>query len=69
MVLTASQMQLITAGALPAGINININITTQVANARAIAIATCGICIGGVPSASSVATAINANVAAQQILQ
>lgn len=69
MVLTASQMESITAAAPPAGINININITTQVANARAIAIATCGICVDGVPSASSFAAAINANVSGQQILR
>ena len=67
MVLTAKQMESITAGAPPDGINININITTQIANARAIAIATCGICIGGGPSATSLAAASNANASGQQI--
>jgi hypothetical protein len=68
MVLTTTQMDAITAAAGPAGINlnINVNIVTQIANARSIAIATCGICIGGPPVAFSLASASNAN-ASQQI--
>lgn len=70
MVLTTTQMDAITAAARPAGINlnlnINVNVVTQIANARAISIATCGICIGGPPVAFSLASASNAN-ASQQI--
>ena len=67
MILTAQQMESVTAGAPPDGINININITTQIANARAIAIANCGVCIGSAPSAFSLAAASNANASGQQI--
>jgi hypothetical protein len=67
MMLTAKQMDSITAGALPGGISININVTNQVANAIALALANCGVCIGGAPSASSLAAAVNANASGQQI--
>ena len=40
-------------------INLNLAITTQVANAIALAFATCGICTGGAPAAFSIASAIN----------
>jgi hypothetical protein len=68
--LTASQMESVTAAAL---IEINIpilvqtNLTTQVANAIALAFATCGVCSGGALDASSLAAAINDNVSGQQI--
>ena len=67
MVLTATQMDLITAAARPPriSININININTQIANAIAFSFAICGICTGGAPSASSFAAAINANATRQ----
>ena len=67
MVLTAKQLESITAGAPPAGINININITTQIANAKAISIATCGVCTGSAPAAFGLAAASNANASGQQI--
>jgi hypothetical protein len=72
MVLTPTQMESITAAG-PSGININVSlswqtiITTQAANAIAVAIANCGICVGGAPSALSLAGASNASVSAQQI--
>jgi len=72
MVLTATQMESITAAALiEVNVPINLalgdilvqnNITTQVANAIGLALAACGICTGAAPSASSLASAINANV-------
>ena len=70
MVLTGTQMESITAAAL-VNVPINValgdilvqtNLTTQVANAIAVATATCGICVGGAPTTSSLAGAINANV-------
>jgi hypothetical protein len=67
MILTAQQMESVTAGALPDGINININITTQIANAKAIAVATCGVCIGSTPAAFGLAAANNANASGQLI--
>lgn len=76
MVLTAVQMESITAAAAPSSININVqlgdvlvqtNRTIQIANAIAIAIANCGVCVGGAPSASSLAVASNANASGQQI--
>ena len=73
--LTASQMDAVTGAALiEINVPINVatgdilvqtNITTQVANAVATAIATCGICVGGAPSASSLAAAINDSVSGQ----
>ena len=74
MVLTAMQMESITAAAAPTSININVqlgdtlvqtNHTTQIANAIAVAIANCGVCVGGAPSAASLAAAINANASGQ----
>lgn len=76
MVLTAVQMASITAAAAPRSINVNVqlgdvlvqtNRTIQVANAIAVAIANCGVCVGGAPSASSLAAASNANTSGQQI--
>lgn len=76
MVLTAVQMASITAAAAPRSINVNVqlgdvlvqtNRTIQVANAIAVAIANCGVCVGGAPSASSLAVASNANASGQQI--
>ena len=63
MVLTGTQMESITAAGPPFGININV--TTQIANAQAIAIATCGVCIGSAPAAFSLAAASNANATKQ----
>jgi hypothetical protein len=74
MVLTSTQMESITAGASPTEINVSVelgdilvqtNHTTQVANAIALALATCGICTGGAPAASSLAGAINDNASGQ----
>jgi hypothetical protein len=65
MVLTATQMDSVTAAARAPRISLNINITTQIANATAFSVAICGICTGGVPAASSFAAAINANDARQ----
>lgn len=74
MVLTATQMESITAAGPPLGININValgdvlvqtNITTQVANAISVAKASCGICTGAAPVAFSFGAAINANVSGQ----
>jgi hypothetical protein len=62
MMLTNSQMEAVTAGALievNIPINLNLAITTQVANAIALAFATCGICTGGGPAAASLADAAN----------
>ena len=76
MVLTAVQMASITAAAAPRSINVNVqlgdvlvqtNRTIQVANAIAVAIANCGVCVGGAPSASSLAVASNTNASGQQI--
>jgi hypothetical protein len=76
MVLTVMQMDSITAAASPTSINVNVelgdilvqtNRTTQVANAIAVAIANCGVCVGSAPSAASIAAATNANASAQQI--
>jgi hypothetical protein len=76
MVLTAMQMASITAAAAPTSINVNVvfgdilvqtNRTIQIANAIAVAIANCGVCVGGAPSASSLAAASNANTSGQQI--
>jgi hypothetical protein len=71
MVLTATQMDSITAGARLPAINITVivqnNITTQIANAIAISFANCGICIGRAPSASSFATAFNINGTGQLV--
>jgi len=70
LTLTASQMESVTAGALieiniPIAVQTNLNLTTQVANAIALAFATCGICGGGAPDASSLAATTNANVSGQ----
>ena len=69
-VLTATQMESVTAAALveinvPVNVLVQTNITTQVANAIATAIATCGVCIGGGPMASALAAAANANFSRQ----
>jgi hypothetical protein len=56
MMLTNSQMEAVTAAAL---IEVNINLTTQVANAIALAFATCGVCTDGAPAASSSGSAGN----------
>jgi hypothetical protein len=72
MVLTPTQMESITAAG-PSEININVTLisqtilTTQVAKAIAVTIASCGICVGGAPSASSLAAASNTSASAQQI--
>jgi hypothetical protein len=69
MVLTATQMDSITAAARSPQVNINVVVqtiqTTQIANAIAVSFATCGVCKGGVPSATSVAAAANASSAGQ----
>jgi hypothetical protein len=75
MLLTEAQMESVSAAALievSPSINlvlgnvlVQTNITTQVGNAIALAISTCGICIGGGPSAASVANAINVNAGFQ----
>jgi hypothetical protein len=62
MMLTNSQMEAVTAAAL---IEVNINLTTQVANAIALAFATCGVCTDGAPAASSSASAGNFAASAQ----
>jgi hypothetical protein len=62
MVLTATQMESITAAARIAGVNINLNITTQIANAFALSFAT-----GRGASAFSLAAATTANASGQQI--
>jgi hypothetical protein len=71
MVLTATQMDSVNAAALSPVVNINVvvqnNQTTQIANAIALSFATCGICKGGLPSASSLASAINANTSGQLV--
>jgi hypothetical protein len=62
MMLTRSQMEAVTAAALVEiniPINLNLAITTQVANAIALALATCGICSDGAPTASSFASGGN----------
>jgi hypothetical protein len=69
--LTTSEMESVTAAALvevnipinvvTGGFQVQTNLTTQVANAVSIAIATCGICNGSAPSASSLAAAANVN--------
>ena len=70
MVLTPTQMESITAAGR---ININVSlisqtiITTQLAEAIAVAIASCGICDGDAPSASALAAASNASASAQEI--
>jgi hypothetical protein len=68
MMLTNSQMEAVTAAALievNIPINLNLALTTQVANAIALAFATCGICSGGAMDASSLAAAINDSVSGQ----
>ena len=62
MMLTNSQLEAVTAAAL---IEVNINLTTQVANAIALAFATCGVCTDGAPAASSSASAGNFAASAQ----
>ena len=62
MVLTNSQMEAVTAAALVEvniPINLNLAVTTQVANAIALAFATCGVCTDGAPAAASFASAGN----------
>jgi hypothetical protein len=69
MMLTNSQMEAVTAAAL-IEVNVpitlvtgdfqsNVNLTTQVANAVALAFATCGVCTDGAPAASSSGSAGN----------
>jgi hypothetical protein len=68
IMLTDSQMEAVTAAALVEvniPINLNLAMTTQVANAIALAFATCGICSDGSLDASSVAAAINDSVSGQ----
>lgn len=66
MVLTATQMDSVTAAARSPLVNINVvvqnNITTQIANAIALSFA-----IGPGVSASSLAAALNANVTGQLV--
>jgi len=72
MMLTAKQMDSITAAAQPPEINVNVVVqtisVTQIANAIALSFATCGVCNDGVPTASSFAAAANfaANAQSQQ---
>ena len=86
MVLTASQLESVTAAAgidvslainvttgavrVPTnvstgGLLVQTNVTNQVANAIALAFASCGVCTGSAPMASSFASAANANASAQ----
>jgi hypothetical protein len=71
MVLTATQMDSVNAAARSPVVNVNVVVqtiqTTQIANAFALSFATCGICKGGVPSASALASAINANTSGQLV--
>ena len=61
--LSESAMDSVTAAALiQVNIPVNINVTTQVATAIAVAFANCGICAGPAPTASSLASANNANL-------
>jgi len=69
MMLTDPQMEAVTGAALVEvniPINLNLAITTQVANAIALAIATCGVCTDGGPAAASLAAAANVAVSLQQ---
>jgi hypothetical protein len=71
IVLTATQMDSVNAAALSPVVNINVAVqtiqTTQIANAIALSLATCGICQGGVPSASSLAAALNSSSSGQLV--
>ena len=71
MVLTATQMDAITAAAGPPVIDVNVAIqtinVTQIANAIALSFATCGVCVGSGPSASSVAAALNLSSSGQLV--
>lgn len=70
--LTASEMESVTAAALVevyvpvnlvlGDVLVQTNLTTQVANATAVAIATCGVCVGYGPTAATIAAAINSNL-------
>ena len=72
MMLTAKQMDSITAAAQPPEINVNVVVqtinVTQIGNAIALSFATCGVCSDGAPSAASLASAGNfaANAQSQQ---
>ena len=68
MMLTAKQMDSITAAAQRPEININVAVIFQIANAIALSFAICGICTDGAPAASSVASAANfaVNIQSQQ---
>jgi hypothetical protein len=68
MVLTNPQMEAVTAAALievNVPINLNLALTTQVANATALAFATCAVCTDGAPAALSFAAADNFASSAQ----
>jgi hypothetical protein len=68
MMLTAKQMDSITAAAQRPEINVNVAVITQTASAIALSFAICGICTDGGPVAFSVASAANfgASVQSQQ---
>jgi hypothetical protein len=71
MVLTATQMDSISAAARSPLVNINVVVqtirTTQIANAIAVSFATCGVCVGSGPSASSLAAALNSSSSGQSV--
>jgi hypothetical protein len=72
MMLTARQMDSITAAAQTPEINVNVVVqtinVTQIANAIALSFATCGVCNDSAPAAASFASAGNfaANAQSQQ---
>lgn len=69
MMLTATQMDSITAAAQVPEINVNVVVqtinVTQIANAIALSFAICGVCDDGAPAATSLAAADNFAAAAQ----
>jgi hypothetical protein len=65
MLLTAKEMDSITAAAQQPEINVNVAVITQIANATALSFAICGVCTDGGPKASSFAAATNFGASAQ----